>query len=311
MKLFRRKGGPSEFELLLLPKDGSPARRFRISARRRRAIAAVVAVNATVVALLLFSFGSQRIELHRKQAEIADLQRSVAELTAAAGERERRLVELSEEAEGLTARLRQLERLSDEVWSLLGESPAEHGLAGDEGAGRGGPDTSSEDAALQTSILFGSASSQARLQLRELEQLRQLVLDHNRRLEHTPSVWPVSGVVSSEFGVRRHPISGNRQQHGGIDIAAARGTPVVAPAAGVVVFAGDRGGYGLTVIIDHDYGIRTLYAHNSRLHVKEGDEVNRGDRIASVGTTGVSTGPHLHYEVIVNGKAVNPRAYLP
>lgn len=311
MKWFRRRGTRSGFDLLLLPGDGRPARRLRITEGRRRAIVAFVAAKATIVVSLLFAFGFSRVELHRKQGEIVTLQRTVAKLSETADEREHRLAELSEEAEELTARLRQLERLSDEVWSLLGESPAEYERAGDDGAGRGGPDSSSEDAALQTSLLFGSASSQVRLQLRELEQLRQRVLDRNRRLDHTPSAWPVSGVVSSEFGVRRHPISGNRQQHGGIDIAAPRGTPVTAPAKGVVAFAGERGGYGLTVIIDHGYGLRTLYAHNSRLHVREGDVVTRGDVIASVGSTGVSTGPHLHYEVIVNGKAVNPRSYLP
>lgn len=310
MKLLRRRG-KGGFELLLLPKDGGPVRRFGVSRRATFGAVAAAAVNGAIIVALLFAFGAQRVELHRKQSQIIALQRSNGELSAEADRREARLAELSAEAEGLIARLRQLEQLSDEVWSLLGEKPGDSAFIGEEEVGRGGPDGSSDDLALQASLMFGSASSQARLQLRELEQLRQRVLERNRRLDHTPSIWPVSGIVSSEFGVRRHPVSGNRQQHNGIDIAAPRGTRVVAPADGVVAFAGDRGGYGLTVILDHGYGVQTLYAHNSALHVKEGAVVRRGDLLSSVGSTGVSTGPHLHYEVIVNGTAVNPRPYLP
>lgn len=117
-------------------------------------------------------------------------------------------------------------------------------------------------------------------------------------------LWPVQGTVSSEFGLR------SGRMHEGIDIAAPHGTPVRAVAAGTVSYADWAGSYGLLVKIDHGGGIETRYAHNSRLAVKPGDKVKAGQIIAQVGSTGRSTGPHLHFEVRVNGEAVDPRQWL-
>jgi len=131
---------------------------------------------------------------------------------------------------------------------------------------------------------------------------------------YVPSILPVSlkkGWVSSEFGMRTHPITGARKMHRGIDLAVDKGVPVKAAAHGKVVFAGDAGDYGKLVKIDHGNGIETRYAHNSVLRVKAGDFVRRGQVISLAGDTGRVTGEHLHYEVRVNGKAVNPRKYLP
>lgn len=98
--------------------------------------------------------------------------------------------------------------------------------------------------------------------------------------------------------------------HNGVDIAAPIGTPIIAPSDGVVIYAGPKGGYGRAVIIDHGYGIQTLYGHTSQLFVSEGDHVSRGEKIAAVGSTGASTGPHLHYEVHVDGIPTNPMNYI-
>jgi murein DD-endopeptidase MepM/ murein hydrolase activator NlpD len=123
--------------------------------------------------------------------------------------------------------------------------------------------------------------------------------------------WPVANpVVTSEFGYRIHPIYGTRRLHAGIDIAANTGTPVMAAAAGTVITAGWMSGYGYTVVIDHGGALATLYAHNSALSVSPGQQVARGQRIASAGSTGNSTGPHVHFEVRVKGEPVNPRNYL-
>jgi murein DD-endopeptidase MepM/ murein hydrolase activator NlpD len=123
--------------------------------------------------------------------------------------------------------------------------------------------------------------------------------------------WPVANpVVTSEFGYRTHPIYGNRRLHAGIDLNAYTGMPVMAAAAGTVVTAGWMSGYGYTVVIDHGGALATLYAHNSALAVSPGQQVSRGQRIASAGSTGNSTGPHVHFEVRVKGEPVNPRNYL-
>ncbi len=123
-------------------------------------------------------------------------------------------------------------------------------------------------------------------------------------------MWPVNGPVTSPFGYRIHPILGYRRMHTGIDIGVGYGTPIRASDTGKVIYATWMGGYGNVIIIDHGAGISTLYAHQSSLAVGSGAHVSRGQTIGYVGSTGLSTGPHLHYEVRVNGNPVDPMGYL-
>ncbi len=128
-----------------------------------------------------------------------------------------------------------------------------------------------------------------------------------------PDRWPLAKQwpITSEFGPRKDPSAGTWRDHTGVDVSAPKGTPVIATAPGRVVFAGrDRGGYGKLVKVDHGNGLETWYAHMSRRAVGEGDRVDRGQQLGRVGHTGRATGPHLHYEVRLRGKAVNPRGYL-
>ena len=124
-------------------------------------------------------------------------------------------------------------------------------------------------------------------------------------------IWPYSGEITSPFGWRTHPIFGTSRFHSGIDLGADYGDPIVAADGGVVIYADWMGGYGKAVIIDHGNGISTLYAHNSDLVVSEGQRIGRGQQVAYAGSTGYSTGPHLHFEVRQNGSPVNPMDYLP
>jgi murein DD-endopeptidase MepM/ murein hydrolase activator NlpD len=127
---------------------------------------------------------------------------------------------------------------------------------------------------------------------------------------YTPTMWPVRGWLSSNFGYRLSPFTGRQTFHEGMDIAARMNTDVKSTANGVVVFAGPKAGYGFLVTVDHGYGYMTRYGHNSTLAVKVGDKVERGQVIAKVGSTGQSTGPHVHYEVLVNGIPVNPIKFI-
>jgi len=126
-----------------------------------------------------------------------------------------------------------------------------------------------------------------------------------------PNMQPCDGVITSGFGWRRISRRSRRgRMHKGLDIAAPTGSPIFAPADGKVSFVGRKGGYGRTVVIDHGDSISTLYAHNSRTHVEQGDSVFRGQEISNVGSSGRSTGPHLHYEVRVNGIPINPEKFF-
>ena len=158
----------------------------------------------------------------------------------------------------------------------------------------------------ELSQLKGAATRQET----SLQMLIEYFEDKRSLYASTPSIWPVRGWVTSPFGPRTSPFSGIPTFHEGIDIAAQTGTPIIAPADGVVIKAEFSTGYGNMVEISHGYGIKTIFGHNSRLNVKAGQLVRRGDVISYVGDTGSSTGPHLHYEVRLNGLPVNPVKYL-
>ena len=148
-----------------------------------------------------------------------------------------------------------------------------------------------------------------------VEEVRQqelmLAMRENRgRLAVTPSIWPTEGFVTSRFGYRSSPFTGQSSFHKGLDIAAPTGTPIYAPARGTVTAAGTDGAYGLCVDISHGGGLSTKYGHMSKFVVKSGQKVERGQLIGHVGSTGRVTGPHLHYEVRVNGVPTNPYAYI-
>lgn len=154
------------------------------------------------------------------------------------------------------------------------------------------------------------AGAEATRQEQSLQELQAYFQDQKSLLASTPSVWPVRGWVTSDFGTRLDPYTSERVMHAGLDIATTHGKEVVAPSDGTVVFAGLEGGYGNVLVIDHGYGIKTRYGHLASLRVKAGEKVKRGTLIAGVGNTGRSTGPHLHYEVRVNGIAQNPRKFI-
>lgn len=151
----------------------------------------------------------------------------------------------------------------------------------------------------------------ARLLRESLSEAGEELVNHRALLKSTPSILPAAGAITSGFSnSRMHPIHHEARPHTGIDISAPTGTPILAAAQGRVTVAGRRAGYGLTVIVDHGFGYSTLYAHASEVKVRVGQEVSRGDVIARVGRSGVATSPHLHYEVHVGGRAVDPRNYL-
>ena len=187
-------------------------------------------------------------------------------------------------------------------------------------AGIGGPAAAPSPGSLATPLLRKAADvrvdvnaliRRADLLASSFSAAEDSLAAHSNRLAATPSILPTQGWLSSAFSaMREHPILHVARPHEGIDVSAPMGTPIEAPAAGVVRSTGWEAGYGNTIEIDHGFGIVTRFAHTSRILVHQGEHVQRGQRIALVGNTGLTTGPHLHYEVHVNGKPVDPLRYV-
>jgi murein DD-endopeptidase MepM/ murein hydrolase activator NlpD len=147
---------------------------------------------------------------------------------------------------------------------------------------------------------------------RVLENFKKFLAAREEIIQNIPNNWPIigGGFITSPFGMRRSPFTGKLAVHQGVDVSWWPGAPIRATADGVVVFAGMKGGYGRTVQIQHDYGFQTLYAHCSSLRVYEGQKVKKGEIIAFLGRTGRATGFHLHYEVRIGTKAVDPMIFM-
>jgi len=153
-------------------------------------------------------------------------------------------------------------------------------------------------------------NTEAEFREKSFQELYSFLEGKKRQLSSTPSIWPVRGWLTSTFGYRIDPFTGLRQFHEGLDIANRLGTPIIAPADGIVSRCSNSFGYGLTVEINHGYGIKTIYGHLSKTYVAVGHSVRRGKRIAAVGSTGRATGPHLHYQVMLNDVPMSPMNYI-
>ncbi len=150
----------------------------------------------------------------------------------------------------------------------------------------------------------------ARFENEKYEEIYDNLVEKKSILDHTPSIIPCRGYRTRGFGMKNDPFTGYKQFHAGIDIANKTGTPIYASADGIVSFAGASGGLGKLITINHGYGYKSRYGHLNTIKVRRGQKIRRGDLIGLMGSTGYSTGPHLHYEVLKDGKRVNPLEYI-
>jgi murein DD-endopeptidase MepM/ murein hydrolase activator NlpD len=165
--------------------------------------------------------------------------------------------------------------------------------------------------ALSTRADVSTLIRRASLLAKSFDQALDSLSTRRDKLERTPSIWPTDGwLTSSYMAARIHPIHGDARPHEGIDVSAPMGAPIRSSAGGLVIDAGNELGFGLLVTIDHGYGVVTRYAHCSKILVRVGQRVKRGEVIALVGNTGIATGPHLHYEVLRGGRHENPRDFI-
>jgi murein DD-endopeptidase MepM/ murein hydrolase activator NlpD len=178
----------------------------------------------------------------------------------------------------------------------------------------GGPEriiSDGQSSVIDVSQAISHLSRTLQHQMTRLDALQLLLMDRNLEIERTPAGWPVSsGWISSGFGERNDPFTGKRAQHEGLDFAGVKGSEILGVARGVVIWAGSKQGYGKTLEIDHGNGYVTRYAHNEELLVNAGDRVIAGQTVARMGETGRASSPHVHFEVLHNGNAVNPNQFV-
>ena len=285
------------FTILIIPEGSHQVRRFAVRSAVVKGVLAASVVLALGFTGLIVDYvmtNLDRHELQRLQVENLSQREELHHLVAMLEGLRQEMVVLAQN----DAKVRVMAKLS---------APK-----GDSMAGVGGParedDVSREFNEIQKRI--DEVRRQIDLRRESQEEIQGILNDQRSLLAAKPLGWPVKGWLTSSFGMRRDPFNGRRKMHEGLDIAARTGTPVIATADGIVSSVKTQPGYGKVVTIDHGYGYRTIYGHNSKYHVKVGQRVRRGDRIASVGNTGRSTGSHVHYEVRLNGVPVNPHKYL-
>lgn len=283
-----------------------------------------VSISVTVLKLLA---GVATIVVATVLAAAVGVVSHTVDLTKASRvERENRvlssqLTRLGDRVEALSDTLALISRRDEEVRLVAGLEPLDAqvrragigGPAGDwperEQLVNEGGETGRQ--ALRVHLDLDALLRRATLISTSFREASESLASHVQRLAATPSIMPTTGFLTSNFsGLRYHPILHIGRPHEGIDITAPYGTPIIAPAAGRVVSVGWRAGFGLAVELDHGFGVRTIYAHMSRTAAAVGRSVRRGERLGFVGSTGLSTGPHLHYEVHVDGRAVDPLRYV-
>ncbi len=285
------------FTILIIPEGSHQVRRFGIRSTVVKGFLAASVVLALGLAGLIADYVRTNLdsnELQRLQVENLSQREELHLLVVKLEDLRQEMMVLAQN----DAKVRVMAKLS---------APK-----GDSIAGVGGParadDVDRDFNGIQQRI--DEVRRQIDLRRESQEEIQGILNDQRSLLAAKPLGWPVKGWLTSNFGLRRDPFNGRRKMHEGLDVAARTGAPVIATADGIVSSVKTESGYGKLVTIDHGYGYRTLYGHNSKFNVKVGQRVRRGDRIASVGNTGRSTGSHVHYEIRLNGVPVNPHKYL-
>jgi hypothetical protein len=288
-------------KLLVVHGDGSQVLRFGLP---RWIVYGALGLSAVTLGTVV-GLSHEYARLQRERGELITLRRRIGAQREVIDTFETRVAAIRKDITAWTS-------LHGDMWEALGPT----GGASEQPTGVGGipagasaPSATGATATRPLEDLDRLASTVAEESPR-LRKLSELIGRMGKIMNALPLRWPVRGPVNSEYGQRRSPWDGRPEQHGGLDIGAPLGTPVKSPAAGTVIVASSGGGFGKHVKLDHGNGVRSLYGHLSKLDVKAGERVEKDQVIGLVGSTGRSTGPHLHYEVRVEGKRVNPHSFL-
>jgi murein DD-endopeptidase MepM/ murein hydrolase activator NlpD len=305
------------FSFIVLGGFGSRMKQFHLDFTRKHLICwtLILAVGAAGVGYALVDY----VRLRAIAAKSQRIERALVEQTDQVTHQRKQIQAFAKEINALKDRLVQLDQFEKQVRTIASidqTNISENGLFG-----IGGSAPEDIDADIELDKKHTRLIRQMHRQVNQLEtasdnkkkSFTSLLTSLERQknvLSHTPTIRPAEGWLSSRFGYRVSPFTEKREFHRGIDIANRAGTPIIATADGVVSFCGSKGSWGNVVLIDNGYGVTTRFAHLQKALVARGDHVKRGDVIAQMGNTGRSTGPHLHYEVYLNGVPVNPEKYL-
>lgn len=302
-----KKPDRREYTLMLVPHDGNAVRKIHIPIKAIKYGLTAVCIFAVILVGTLAKDHSAAAMSQQERAELENLR----QVNSA---QKKQIEDLAKSTATLKQDMDRLNALDAEVRRMLtNEESAETSRAGSNRpavlhTGQGGPLVKPD--INQLTLVVQDLQQQAVAREQSLIALRDTLAARNAKINATPSIWPTNGDVTSRFGWRGSPWGGGSDWHPGIDIANSAGTEIVATADGEVTYSGWYSGYGKLIIINHGNGIETLYGHCSELLVGVGERVNKGQIIALMGNTGLSTGPHLHYEVRVHGSAVNPASFL-
>jgi len=298
---------------MLFPSDTGTPKKIRLPKN-------LVKTALTISAVLFVSVAGSSVYFVKKYIQLTADQVETAELKRESKIHKIQVDKLGQQVKEFSTEMSRLERFANKLRVItdLGDSPApvekDWGVGGPYGLSSQSFSTSLERETIsmveRLTVNLEELDQQAKTQAVSLQQLDEFFKNQKSFLSSTPSIWPTRGWVTSGFGLRKSPFTGRKEKHKGWDIGARLGSTIRATADGVVRISGRESGYGKMLEIDHGYGITTRYGHNSKNLVKVGDRIKRGDKIALVGSTGRSTGPHLHYEVRLSGVPVNPRNYI-
>jgi murein DD-endopeptidase MepM/ murein hydrolase activator NlpD len=291
--------------VVFVPHDAEPSRVMEVSYR----------VVKTAISGALMAAAAALVLGYMTVSRTVDLSKS-ARLTQENTRLEQQLDELNGRLATLADTLTRISQRDARIRVLANLEPIDPqvqaaGIGGPTVAGVEGDAGSAMRRTTEVRVDLNALIRRANLLASSFKEATDSLTVHSARLSATPSIMPTQGWLTSAFSsMRSHPILHVARPHEGIDVTAPMGTPIEAPAAGVVREAGWESGYGNTIVIDHGFGTVTKFAHASKILVREGQRVSRGQRIALVGNTGLATGPHLHYEVHVNGRPVDPLRYV-
>ncbi len=295
-------------QLIYINSDSSRIKRFNLSYKK----ICLVVLSLIAITAFMFKYSVDIISDFSQNTKISQLKEENALLQS-------ELSAITQKITTIRQSINLLEEKDDQIRSMLDLPPINSDVRQ---VGIGGAGSKVNDPVNLSQLSFGEELVESNSLLKKLEReirlekisYQKLLTTVERRqdsVKYLPILKPVQNAyISSSFGRRRHPIWGKMHYHRGVDLATNKGTPIIAPSDGYVVYAGRNAGYGLFIQINHKYGFETYYGHLNKIYVRKGQFVKRGDKIGEVGSSGISTSSHLHYEVHYNGNALNPTQFF-